>query len=162
MDLATRQIRDTLQRLMIDNIHYRLSGNGEEDYLLYSLKQEHQMYASRMLPVNKSIYDAIEYESEPEERFARDLDRREDVELFLKLPDWFEIDTPVGGYVPDWAVVKRSEDGERRLHLVAETKSSLDPGKRRPLENDKIRCGEAHFDAVPEVCYKVATNAAEV
>jgi type III restriction enzyme len=162
MDLATRHIREVLQRLMIDNIQYRLSESGEEDYLLYSFERERQMYESRMLKVNKSIYDAIEYESEVEQQFARDLDSREDVEVFLKLPDWFEIDTPVGGYVPDWAIVRRNGDGERMLHLVAETKSSLDPAKRRPRENDKITCGEAHFKELPEVVYKVATSASEV
>ncbi len=120
------------------------------------------MYESRMLEVHKSIYDAIEYESEVERQFASDLDSREDVEVFLKLPDWFEVDTPVGGYVPDWAFVKRDGDGERRLHLVAETKSSLDPAKRRPSENDKILCGEAHFRELPEVEYRVATDASRV
>jgi type III restriction enzyme len=139
-----------------------MSESGEEDYLLYSFEQERQMYESRMLKVNKSIYDAIEYESEVEQQFARDLDSREDVEVFLKLPDWFEIDTPVGGYVPDWAIVWRNGDGERMLHLVAETKSSLDPAKRRQSENDKIKCGEAHFKELPEVVYKVATSASEV
>jgi type III restriction enzyme len=162
VDLATRHIREVLQRLMIDNIQYRLSESGEEDYLLYSFEQERQMYESRMLKVNKSIYDAIESESEVEQQFARDLDSREDVEVFLKLPDWFEIDTPVGGYVPDWAIVRRNGDGERMLHLVAETKSSLDPAKRRPRENDKITSGEAHFKQLPEVVYKLATSASEV
>ena len=161
MDLATRQIRETLQCLMIDNIHYRLS-EEEEGYLLHSFERERQIYASRMLEVNKSIYDAIEFESDTEKEFARDLDRRDDVELFLKLPGWFEIDTPVGGYVPDWAIVRRSEDGERRLHLVAETKSSLDPRERRPRENEKIQCGEAHFGELPGVDYEVLTSASEV
>jgi type III restriction enzyme len=40
-----------------------------------------------------------------EREFARQLDQREDIKLLVKLTGWFQIDTPVGKYNPDWAVV---------------------------------------------------------
>jgi restriction endonuclease len=36
------------------------------------------------------------------------LDEREDIQLFVKLPRWLEIDTPVGKYNPDWAILRFS------------------------------------------------------
>jgi Endonuclease domain len=36
---------------------------------------------------------------------TRDLDNNKNVKLFVKLPSWFTIDTPIGSYSPDWAFV---------------------------------------------------------
>ena len=40
----------------------------------------------RSRTARKSLFDAVEYESEVEKRFARDLDSNENVKLFVKLP----------------------------------------------------------------------------
>ena len=63
-----------------------------------------------------------------------------DIRLFLKLPGGFEIDTPVGKYNPDWAIVKHEDE---TLYLVRETKSTKDFLKLRTTEADKVRCGAA-------------------
>ncbi|PLS85445.1 MAG: DEAD/DEAH box helicase [Actinobacteria bacterium] len=162
MDGATRAIRKALDELMVDGIKYEpLQGpDGEYEMLLFEEK-ELDGYEERMLEVKKSIYDAIEYDSGPEERFARDLDSREDIKLFVKLPSWFVVKTPIGTYNPDWAIVKQL-GAEEKLYLVRETKSDLDPDKRRKDENIKIRCGKAHFDALPDVEYKVVNDATQV
>ena len=70
---------------------------------------------------NKSLFDAVEYESEVEKQFARDLDSNENVKLFVKLPSWFRIDTPIGQYNPDWAFVTERDE---KLYYVRETKST--------------------------------------
>src|SRR5437868_217914 len=75
------------------------------------------------LQVNNSIYEYVEYQSDVERRFAQALDKREDIKLFVKLPGWFKIETPVGTYNPDWAIVKH-DDG--MLYLVRETKATKD------------------------------------
>jgi len=49
-----------------------------------------------------------------------------------------------------------------KLYLVRETKSSLDPTKRRPDENAKIKCGEAHFGSLPDVEFRVVNDARQV
>lgn len=64
------------------------------------------------------------------------------------------MDTPLGEYNPDWAIVKDDEDG-RKLYLVRETKFG---GERqiarevfenlRPSESKKIKCAEKHFAAI--------------
>ena len=53
---------------------------------------------------NKALFDAMEYESEVEKQFAMDLDSNENVRLFVKLPSWFKIDTPIGPYNPDLSI----------------------------------------------------------
>lgn len=162
MDGATRAIRKALDGLMVDGIKYEpVPGpDGEYEMLLFEDK-EIEGYEDRMMDVEKSIYDAIEYESGPEERFAKDLDTRTDIKLFVKLPPWFKVETPIGTYNPDWAIVK--EPGtEQKLYLVRETKSDLDEDKRRKEENVKIKCGEAHFKILPGVDFAVVNDARQI
>ncbi|HUY41586.1 MAG TPA: type III restriction endonuclease subunit R, partial [Candidatus Dormibacteraeota bacterium] len=110
------------------------------------------------LAVEKSVYDYIPYDSEVERRFAEQLDAREDIKLFVKLPSWFTIETPIGTYNPDWAIVKRSG---ATLYLVRETKGTKDFLKLRTAEAEKVRCGERHFQAL-DVPFDVVTSASEV
>lgn len=160
MDSATRAIKKTLDDLMIDGIKYeKLTGENAEYEMMLFAEKEINGYEDRMLEVEKSIYDAIEYDSETERSFARDLESMQDIKLFVKLPGWFKVETPIGTYNPDWAIVKREEE---RLYLVSETKSDLDPAKRRKEENVKIECGKAHFDALPDVDYKVVSEVTQL
>ena len=76
----------------------------------------------------------------------------------MKLPSWFEIDTPVGSYNPDWALLK--QDGTA-MYLVRETKGTKDVLKLRTAEADKVRCGQRHFEAIG-VDFAVAVTADEV
>jgi len=93
--------------------------------------------------VSKSVYEYVVYDSEIEREFARKLDEREDIKLFVKLPGWFQIDTPVGKYNPDWAILKHNDE---TLYLVRETKGTRDFLKLRTSEADKVRCGQKHFE----------------
>src|SRR5205085_8963574 len=95
----------------------------------------------KALWVNKSVYEYVVYDSEVEREFAQKLDQREDIKLFVKLPGWFEIDTPIGKYNPDWAILKHDD---QTLYLVRETKSTRDFLKLRTSEADKVRCGQRH------------------
>jgi len=74
------------------------------------------------------------------------------------LPRWFEVNTPVGKYNPDWAIVKQGDD---RLYLVRETKGTKDFLKLRNSEADKVRCGQKHFEALG-VDFNVVVSADQV
>ena len=161
MDGATRAISRALEELMVDGIKYERVEGDEYEMLLFEEK-EINGYVNRMLEVKKSIYDAIEYDSGTEEEFARGLDSREDIKLFVKLPPWFRVKTPVGTYNPDWAIVKQPNGSGEKLYLVRETKSDLDPTKRREDENAKIDCGEAHFSVLSDVDFAVVNDAKQV
>jgi type III restriction enzyme len=159
LDLATRAIRFTMQQLMVNGIKYeRIAGEEYEMHLFED--REIAGFIDNMLLVDHSIYDAIEYQSETEKQFAEILDGREDIKLFIKLPPWFKVQTPLGTYNPDWAIVKQSED-EQKLYLVRETKGTRDQLRLRMGEGAKIHCGQQHFDVL-NVNFDVVTNASEI
>jgi len=109
------------------------------------------------------LYDSVEFESDIEKKFAQDLEKRADVKLYIKLPRWFEVATPLGNYKPDWAIVMSGADGdEDRLYLVRETKGTLDLNKLRPDEKRKILCGQSHFRGALGVDYKLVTEASQL
>jgi len=104
----------------------------------------------------------VVFESAVEEQFARDLDRREDVLMYVKLPGWFKVTTPIGDYNPDWAIVLRQEDGKPVLYLVRETKDTTNLTQLRNEERHKVSCGKRHFQGPLEVDYKVVSRAADI
>ena len=83
---------------------------------------------------------------------------RTDIKLFIKLPGWFMIDTPLGTYNPDWAIVKEEDS---KVYLVRETKSTKDQLKLRGSEWAKIQCGKAHFDTL-QVDFAHVVSASEI
>jgi len=104
---------------------------------------------------NKTVYDYVLFDSDGEKEFAENLERLETVKLFAKLPHWFVINTPLGEYNPDWAIVMDDEDGQK-LYLVRETKFVEDINNLRPSEGKKIICGIKHFKAIGLENFKVA------
>lgn len=119
--------------------------------------EEIERYAARLYSVqnaSKTLYDHVEVESEVERRFAKGLDDNQRVRFFMKLPSWFVVDTPIGPYNPDWAIVFGDSE---RIYLVRETKGSVDPEEIRGREETKIRCAEQHFAAIG-VDYAVTAN----
>lgn len=115
-----------------------------------------------LVPVGNSIYDKIVVQSGNEKKFAEQLGKRKDVRLFVKLPRWFKVSTPVGSYNPDWALVMESPDAEPLLYLVRETKTTLAADGLRGTENQKIHCGERHFINALNVDFRVVTSVDEL
>ena len=114
--------------------------------------------------LKKSLYDAVECDSQTEKVFAESLDADEDVELYAKLPGEFCIDTPLGKYNPDWAIVFRADCEVKHIYLIAETKGAVSPLHLRGIEQAKIVCARRHFEAVSNggVKYHVANNFSEL
>lgn len=158
---VTRIIRRVLAEQVVDGIEYqRVDGaTWEMRRLEPDAAEEITRYVDRLYEVRneaKTPYSHVEWESSVERAFAERLDQDERVRFFLKLPDWFTIDTPVGLYNPDWAICW--DDGDRpRIHLVRETKSTQDELGRRGTENVKIDCAKRHFEALG-TDYRVATS----
>lgn len=95
----------------------------------------------------KTDYDYLVLDSDVERQFAQKLESSSAVKFFMKLPSNFKIDTPSGKYNPDWAYVLESDDGEKTF-CVVETKSTHNEAERRDEENQKIKIGTKHYDAV--------------
>jgi type III restriction enzyme len=146
MDQVATCINRELHRLMISGIKYDKITVGQTEWSMQLFKDDDlKDYFENCIAVKNSVYDTIIYDSETEREFAEALDGRHDIKLFVKLPAWFKIETPIGTYNPDWAIVKHDSD---TVYLVRETKSTNDPNKLRPSEKDKIICGKAHFKAL--------------
>lgn len=96
---------------------------------------------------DKNIYDHVIYDSEIEREFAIDAENDDDVLLYAKLPSRFKIDTPIGNYNPDWAVVLNTFEGEK-LYFVAETKGTENINDLKGSEKKKILCGRKHFEVI--------------
>ena len=166
MDTVGSLINKELHRLMIDGIKYEkisVGNNTEWEMQRFSVTEtgkpyEILSYLHNRLEVSKSIYDAVVYDSEIERKFAEDLDKRVDIKLFVKLPNWFRIETPIGEYNPDWAIVKHDDE---TIYLVRETKGTKDYEKLRNSEADKIRCGRKHFEAL-DTDFDVVVSASEI
>ena len=163
MDAVATILKHELHRLLVEGIKYeRIISTGPEAEWEMSLFDNSDNKALinylTALRVQHSVYEYVVYDSEVEREFAKQLDAREDIKLFVKLPSKFLIDTPVGQYNPDWAVVKHN--GET-LYLVRETKSTRDFLKLRTSEADKVNCGKKHFEAIG-VPFAVAVTADEV
>ena len=97
---------------------------------------------------NHHLYDKLRYDSDVEKNFAEELDKSEAVEVYVKLPRKFYIDTPMGHYNPDWAIAFKDEAGVKHIYFVAETKGAnegqLDVGVKG-IEKAKIECARKHF-----------------
>lgn len=150
--MAKRAIQTELAKLVVDGVQYeKIAGSV---YELRELQkdglEEKERFLDQMYEVKntqKTDFDFVVYDSDVERQFAELLDSREDIKLFMKLPAKFKIDTPVGPYNPDWAIIKH-EDGEDRIYMIRETKSTLDDSKLRPTELAKIKSAKEHFKAI--------------
>jgi type III restriction enzyme len=105
----------------------------------------------------RTLSDHIPIDSNVEFSFARKLDMDPNVEVFVKLPGEYKIPTPFGNYNPDWAYVYNL-NGEKKLHLVRETKHTLDQQElQRETEKAKVACARVHYSSI-DVDYELATD----
>lgn len=143
------EIIDTEKRkIMIEGIKYEKVKN-EEFYCQTQFESKELVgyLKDNAIPVSRGLYSHVLYDSNIEKSFAERLDNDDDVKMFTKLPSWFEVDTPLGPYNPDWMVLL-DKNGEEKLYFIVETKGSIKDEDLRMKENAKIKCGEKHFEAL--------------
>ena len=122
--------------LMLEGIQYeKIAG---EYWEMQRIEEDAEKGISRYLKNlyevqnrEKSLFDAVEFESEVEKRFAADLDANEHVKLFVKLPRWFKIDTPIGEYNPDWAFVTEREESSTSCARPRARSTAKNAGPRK-------------------------------
>ena len=73
-----------------------------------------------------------------------EFEKNSDVKVYAKLPSWFKIETPLGPYNPDWALLFEM-DSKEQLFFMIESKGTLGIEFLLPSEICKIECGKAHF-----------------
>src|SRR5699024_153840 len=152
-------INSVKENFIVDGIKY--SQVKDEDYYAQKLFEDDELSGylnDNLLESEKGVHDYVVYDSTVEKEFAEKLETNQDVLVYVKLPNWFKIPTPLGNYNPDWAILI-NDAGEEKFYFVTETKSTLDRSELRTTEEKKIECGEQHFKALENgVEYFVATN----
>jgi len=140
-------IRNEMRLMLVDGIKYKRIDQDMWCQELFENKELQGYLNSNLLESKKSPYDYVIYDSVVERDMAQRLESSENVKVFTKLPSWFKIDTPLGAYNPDWALVW--DDGnEQKLYFVVETKGGLFDDAIKPTEKAKISCGIKHFEAI--------------
>lgn len=160
---AVNILKAKLADQMVNGIKYEKDGTWYEQT---QFAEEIQTWEDYLVPSEEvagvggtHLYDGVKWDSPTIEKpFAESLEKMVNVKLYIKLPDWFTIDTPIGRYNPDWAIVMDDpENDEERLYLVRETKGTLDLNDLRPDERRKIACGRKHFGDALKTSYQVVT-----
>ncbi|QKE28266.1 type III restriction/modification system, restriction subunit [Arcobacter acticola] len=150
-------IKKTMNMFIVDGIKYQRLGD-EYYYAQESFENEELIgYLNKNMYENlkhsdiqneyKTPFEYTVYDSDIELKFAQDFDRNPDVKLFTKLPNWFKINTPLGTYNPDWAVLIEKDNSEK-LYFVVESKGADLGLDLRNSESAKIECGKRHFKAL--------------
>lgn len=154
IDEVSTAITRVKNQLATDGIKYEKTGDSYSMELFENKELEAYLYDSALKSgavevetQNKTVYDFVAVDSEVEYNFMKSLEENDDVKFYVKLPSWFKIDTPIGSYNPDWAVVF---DGDERVYFVAETKGSDDihDDHISGSQLQKIRAGFAHFTEI--------------
>ena len=159
LDNAVNVINEVLTELMIDGIKYEKIGAKEYEMRLF---EEYDIHVNeltfKVTKKDKTIYsNLVPLDSNVEFSFARDCEERDDIEFYFKLPLWFKINTPIGTYNPDWALIKKNE---KTVYFVAETKSAGQ--ELRVTEKQKIKCGHAHFNEFEEIEFKQVSSVGDL
>ena len=163
---AAAIINDQKATAIIEHITYNVLEEryGKEVFTDPTIKGKLGVNAKK---ANKHLYDHVVYDSENERKFVDELDIRDEVAVYVKLPDGFYISTPIGKYNPDWAI-SFYEGSVKHIYFVAETKGSMDTlllqDHTSTPEKAKIHCAEEHFKAISngEVMYHVVDNYQEL
>ena len=163
--VAVRFIKNVLTDHLVKGVRYE---KINEWYEMTQLEKEIPSWKDYLIASPTSVYDHVVFQSEIERSFVEDLENDKRVKVYLKLPAWFTVTTPIGEYNPDWAIVMDRLDahgkrkGKERLYLVRETKDTSRPDSMRQNEQRKIDCGKAHFEQALGVSYRVVKCAAEL
>ena len=154
-------IQHQMRLFVVDGIKYHKI--GDDHYYAQELFSDNELFGylqKNMVESKKSVFDHVVYDSDIELEFATAFEGSDDIKLYAKLPGWFKIDTPLGTYNPDWAILIEV-DGKEKLYFVVETKSTLFTDALRPTEKAKIKCGKEHFKALGNKVEFTFTNAFE-
>lgn len=137
-------IKRALNQFVIKGIKYTPLGEGEV-YTQEIFESMAEGYVDEnIIASTRSIYNYVKYDSGVEKNFAQKLEEQPNVKVYAKLPDGFKIDTPIGGYNPDWAIIIE-KDGVEELYFIVETKGTDQMSLIKTSESGKIRCAKQHF-----------------
>lgn len=146
---VTRLINSQKATMVVDHITYNRTENKYDSSIFTAGSKNKNI--KNALKTNKHIQDYVFVdgisEDSVESRFAKSIDRADEVVVYAKLPKGFAIPTPVGNYTPDWAIAFK-EGAVKHVYFIAETKGSLDSMELRNIEKAKIDCARNLFNNI--------------
>ncbi|MCH4415573.1 hypothetical protein [Staphylococcus haemolyticus] len=148
------------QNIISHIIYNKLDEVWDED-AIFANSDIQGILGQNVFEAKKHLYDKVRVDSEVEKRFANELDVHNNVEMYVKLPGGFYINTPVGKYNPDWAIVLNESD-KKHVYFVAETKGISENLELslKGVENAKIESARKHFKVISnsEITYDVVDS----
>ncbi|MDT0711350.1 DEAD/DEAH box helicase family protein [Mammaliicoccus sciuri] len=148
------------QNIISHIIYNKLDEVWDED-AIFANSDIQGILGQNVFEAKKHLYDKVRVDSEVEKRFANELDVHNNVEMYVKLPGGFYINTPVGKYNPDWAIVLNEPD-KKHVYFVAETKGISENLELslKGVENAKIESARKHFEVISnsEITYDVVDS----
>ena len=141
-------INEQMQLHIVDGISYEKI--GDTAFYKQELFENQELFGyieSNLKESDKTPYEYVVYDSNVESSLIQEFENHDNISVYAKLPAWFKIDTPLGTYNPDWAIMWNDGNGEK-LYFVVESKGTTGLFDLRTKETAKIKCGKAHFEAI--------------
>ncbi|MFR9545980.1 MAG: DEAD/DEAH box helicase family protein [Rikenellaceae bacterium] len=144
---AASLINEQKATVIIEHITYNMLDDeyGETVFTEPTLKGK--LGVNAMETDKRHIYDYLIYDSKVELEMASELEVREEVCVYAKIPKGFFINTPVGKYSPDWAIAFK-QGAVKHIYFVAETKGDMSTLQLKKAEELKKNCAMEHFKAI--------------
>lgn len=146
---SARIINSCKAMSVIEHIEYNKM-DGTYDKTVFTENTLRGKLGENAMASKKSLYDLVVVDSKGEMDFAEALENQDMVQVYTKLPRGFYINTPMGHYNPDWAVVFKENSGVKHIYFIAETKGSIIEADLRDVEKAKIACATKHFQSIGE------------
>lgn len=144
---SARIINSCKAMSVIEHIEYnKMDGTYNKD--VFTENTLRGKLGENAMASKKSLYDLVVVDSKVEMHLAEALENQDMVQVYTKLPRGFYINTPMGHYNPDWAVVFKEDSGVKHIYFIAETKGSDIEADLRDVEKAKIACAQKHFQSI--------------
>lgn len=137
----SRIINEQQAKMVIQGLKYNPLDSTYPDNQIFVSNENIPLQAYK---AERHIWDYVVTDSDNERKFVEELDGADEVVVYAKLPDRFQIPTPFGSYNPDWAIAF-NKDKVRQIYFVAETKGSILDSDLREKEKRKIESAKKFF-----------------
>lgn len=142
----SRIINEQQASLVIQGLKYNPLKDGYPENDIFVSNENIPL---KSFKADRHIWDYVVTDSDNERKFVEELDGADEVVVYAKLPDRFQIPTPFGNYNPDWAIAF-DKDKVRQVYFVAETKGSMSDADLRDKEKRKIESAKKFFATLNE------------
>ena len=169
IDCVSAAINEAKRGLLVEGVEYIKVDGSVFEMHRFEADDLMEVFEANVRAIGKQektlfSHIIIDSNSGPERNFAKACEDNEDVLFYIKLPKWFVVETPIGSYNPDWALIYKNDQA---LYFIAETKDTggttgVDLSLLRPLEQLKIECGKRHFKQFDQVHFRVVKSLDEL